>query len=99
METGIRARYVYVTVLSLVVGLGSATRHVDPDLNCCQKNERGRFCSEIISGCNALMRAAESGDLNRVRMELDRGANVNARAGGGQTALMLASAAGQLRVV
>jgi len=99
MEIGIRARYVYIIVLSLVVGLGSATRHVEPDLNCSQKNERGRFCSESSSGCNALMRAAESGDLNRVRVELARGADVNARAGSGQTALMLASAAGQLRVV
>ena len=98
METSIRARYVSVIVFSLVVGLGSATRQVKPSLNCPPKNERGRFCSEN-SGCNALMRAAESGDLNQVRTELDQGADVNARIAGGQTALMLASASGQLRVV
>jgi len=99
METGIRARYVYVIVFSLVVALGSSAHPVAPDLNCSQKNDRGRFCSESSSGCTTLMRAAESGNLNRVRMELDRGADVNARLSSGHTALMLASAAGQLRVV
>lgn len=69
-------------------------------IDCSRKKERGRFCSANGNGCNALMRAAESGDLNNVRMELNRGADVNMRpAGNGPTALMLASASGQLEIV
>lgn len=50
-------------------------------------------------GCNQLMIAAENGDLNRVREQLEKGVDVNARSQGGHTALMLAAAAGHLEVV
>lgn len=73
---------------------------VEPDNGCSPAKERRRFCSQNGNGCNALMRAAESGDLNSVRMELNRGTDVNIRpAENGPTALMLASAAGQLPIV
>ena len=42
------------------------------------------------------MIAAEDGDLNRVREQLEKGVDVNARSGVGHTALMLADAAGHL---
>ena len=45
------------------------------------------------------MVAAENGDLNRVREQLEKGVDVNARAQAGHTALMLAAAAGHLEVV
>ena len=55
------------------------------------------ICNSI--GCNQLMIASENGDLNRVREQLEKGVDVNARSQGGHTALMLAAAAGQLEVV
>jgi ankyrin repeat protein len=45
------------------------------------------------------MIAAENGDLNRVREQLEKGDDVNARSQAGHTALMLAAAAGHLEVV
>ena len=98
MKINIRARCVCVIVFSLVVSLEERSQE-KLSINCPSKSEGDRFCNES-SGCNALMRAAESGDLKLVRTLLDQGANVNAKVtAGGPTALMLASAAGQLRVV
>ena len=45
------------------------------------------------------MIASENGDLNRVREQLEKGVDVNARSDSGHTALMLAALAGHLEVV
>lgn len=45
------------------------------------------------------MIASENGDLNRVREQLEKGVDVNARSDTGHTALMLAAFAGNLEVV
>lgn len=64
---------------------------------CPDRDKREGICS--LGGCKPVMIAAESGDLNRVRILSDKGADVNARWGAGHTALMLAAAAGHLDVV
>src|SRR5687768_5380023 len=64
---------------------------------CGPTDKHESICNSI--GCNQLMVAAENGDLNRVREQLEKGVDVNARAQAGHTALMLAAAAGHLEVV
>lgn len=71
------------------------TQNSRPDCGPSDKHEK--ICNSIE--CNQLMIAAENGDLNRVREQLERGVNVNARSQSGHTALMLAAAAGHLEVV
>ena len=66
-----------------------------PDCGPTDKHES--ICNSI--GCNQLISAAENGDLNRVREQLQKGVDVNARSQAGHTALMLAAAAGHLEVV
>jgi ankyrin repeat protein len=76
---------------------------VDVSVNYCpDKSERGGFCGNTktpLAGCNSLMIAAESGDLNRVRTLLDEGADVNAKGPAGHSALSLTAVAGHLNVV
>jgi ankyrin repeat protein len=70
------------------------------DRYCPDKNERGAFCSDAFkNGCNALLSAAESGDLNEVRSLLEKGVDVNAKLGSGHTALVLAAIEGHLDIV
>jgi len=73
----------------------SETQNSRPD--CGSSDKHQSICNS--SGCNQLMVAAENGDLNRVREQLEKGVDVNARSQAGHTALMLAAAAGHLEVV
>lgn len=45
-------------------------------------------------GCNAIISAADTGDVESIRLELDRGADVNARNRASESALMFASGRG-----
>src|SRR6266540_6887564 len=75
-------------------------KQAEPTINCVNMDDRERFCSDDHSGaCNALMRAAESGDLKEVQTLLDRGADVNAQGAAGHTALTLAAVAGHMEIV
>lgn len=65
--------------------------------DCGRSYKREPICDSV--GCNQLMIAAENGDLNGVREQLEKGVDVNARPGAGHTALMLAAAAGHFEVV
>ena len=71
------------------------TQNSLPDCGLTDKHKS--ICNSI--GCNQLMIAAENGDLNRVREQLEKGVDVNARSQSGHTALILAAAAGHLAVV
>lgn len=65
--------------------------------DCGPSGKHEPICESI--GCNELITAAENGDLNRVREQLEKGVDVNARSGAGHTALMLAAHAGHFDVV
>ena len=78
----------------------------DPEPFCPPKEIRDeRFCPEKQSGvnahrdCTALMRAAEGGNIDRVRALLQSGADVNEARGSGPTALMLAAGKDHLEIV
>jgi|SRR5882672_3273129 len=74
----------------------------EPDFYCPDKNERGKICTDNgtpTTGCNALMVAAEDGDLSAVRNLLGKHPDLNATGPGGHTPLTLAALAGHLDVV
>lgn len=65
---------------------------VERDFYCPTKEQRGSFCSGgEAHTCTPLMRAAESGRVEKVRALLASRVDVNARLGAGHTALMFAA--------
>ena len=105
-----RAQIAAATVLFLTVaGWTQIAQKQDAnatkDSYCPAKQERGSFClgdarESDERRCTALMRAAESGDIDQVRALIKRGADVNAAWPNWRiTALMLAAGEGHVAVV
>lgn len=92
--SSIKFAFIFFSLLSFVQARVEAQISVP---NCAGRDKQKTICS--LGGCNQLMIAAEKGELNRVRALLAKGADVNARAKSGHTALTLAAAAGHLNVV